>query len=97
MRFYRDGISFTVAKKSLSGFRYAVAVPARYGNAVKRNKLRRRIKEIVRLTDHVPDNIDLIFAIRKPCDSFSYDRLCDICNWAIDRIHQRFSQVEISA
>ena len=38
-----------------NNFRYALSVPKKYGNAVKRNLMKRRIREIIKVNDFNKD------------------------------------------
>ena len=48
-------------------FRFGVSVSKKVGNAVVRNRMRRRVKEIVRLMEpSVKPNVDIVCIVRKP-------------------------------
>jgi ribonuclease P protein component len=48
-------------------FRFGISASKKIGNAVTRNNIRRRIKEIVRNMEHrIIVNIDIICIVRKP-------------------------------
>jgi ribonuclease P protein component len=54
-------------------FRLGVSVSKKLGNAVVRNRVRRVIKEIVRLNaDRIAENYDLILIARKPVIEMDY-------------------------
>ncbi len=58
---------FVVYKKQnddINHFRFAISVPKKYGNAVMRNLMKRRIREIVRKNQFIK-NVD-VFIITKP-------------------------------
>lgn len=58
---------FVVYKKEnheTDHFRFAVSVPKKYGIAVKRNKVKRQIREIVAKLDIVP-NVDVFVVVKK--------------------------------
>ncbi|MCF7923943.1 MAG: ribonuclease P protein component [Candidatus Izimaplasma sp.] len=38
-----------------NNFRFAISVPKKYGNAVKRNLMKRRIREIIRMSEIKPE------------------------------------------
>lgn len=57
-------------------FRLGVSVSKKLGNAVVRNRIRRLMKEIVRLNaDRFPAGYDLIVIARKPVVEMSYQEL----------------------
>ena len=51
-RFFRNGLGFCYRRANNILFRFGISIPKRFGKAVERNKLRRRIKEIIRQTGH---------------------------------------------
>ncbi|QTL99871.1 ribonuclease P protein component [Iocasia frigidifontis] len=55
--------------------RIGYSISKKIGNAVVRNKLRRRLKEITRLNSSVKKGYDLIFIARKPVINLQYSGL----------------------
>lgn len=54
-------------------FRVGVSVSKKLGNAVVRNRLRRTMKEIVRLNkDSIKDRVDFVLIARKPVADLEY-------------------------
>lgn len=83
-RVYRQGRSFANAqfvvywrKQTDPGcFRLGISASSKLGGAVVRNKMRRKIKEIVRLNAaRLQDGYDLILIVRKPALAMSYREL----------------------
>lgn len=81
---YRSGKSFANQQLILYWNRQLKAEPIRLGvsaskkigNAVVRNRMRRKMKEIVRLhIDHIKPQLDLIIIVRKPAVTMSYQQL----------------------
>lgn len=67
-------------------FRFGVSIPKRFGKAVERNKVRRRLKEIVRNSAMLPDYAEIVFCVSKPCCELTYEILKETCEWAFARI-----------
>ncbi len=88
-RFYRNGLVFYYRKAENLVFRYGIAISKRFGNAVKRNKMRRRLKEIVRISENLPNNVEIIFGINGKCKEFSFLELKANCDWAFEKISKR--------
>jgi ribonuclease P protein component len=74
-RVYRDGRSFANSRFVVywrrrdepGPFRLGVSASARLGKAVVRNRMRRMVKEIVRLNaSRLQDQIDFVIIVRKP-------------------------------
>ncbi len=83
-RVYRYGRSFAnhqlvlyvFNRPQVDRFRVGVSASKKIGNAVMRNRMRRMIKEIVRLqSDRVVDHVDLIFIVRKGATTMNYEQL----------------------
>ena len=87
-RFFRNGLIFYFRKEKDLSFRFGVAIPKRFGIAVERNKLRRRIKEIIRHSKCIPIDSEVVFCIRKPCKDFSFESLKQACEWGFNKISQ---------
>lgn len=80
-RVYREGRSFANSqfvvywrrREEPGPFRLGVSVSAKLGKAVVRNRMRRMVKEIVRLNaDKLQDQVDLILIVRKPALEMSF-------------------------
>ncbi|MFD1954662.1 ribonuclease P protein component [Paenibacillus thailandensis] len=74
-RIYRSGKSFANGQfvvywskqKIADPFRLGVSASKKIGNAVVRNRMRRVVKEIVRLNaERIVPNVDFILIVRKP-------------------------------
>lgn len=83
-RVYRQGRSFANSqfvvywrKQANPGcFRLGVSASSKLGGAVVRNRMRRRIKEIVRLNaDKLLPEFDLVLIVRKPALAMSYKEM----------------------
>jgi len=83
-RVYRQGRSFANMqfvvywrqRPEPGNFRLGVSASAKLGGAVVRNRMRRMVKEIVRLNaDKLREDYDLILIVRKPALELSYKEM----------------------
>ncbi len=81
-RVYSKGKSYATSNlvlySLLNGFsenRVGFSISKKIGKAVVRNKLKRRLKEIIRLEDNLKKGYDLVFIARKPIVELDYRRL----------------------
>ncbi len=64
---------YYLARPDQETFRLGVSVSKKIGNAVVRNRLRRMMKEIVRLNaDSIASNFDFVVIARKPVAGMEY-------------------------
>ncbi|MFD0698486.1 ribonuclease P protein component [Paenibacillus sp. GCM10027628] len=69
-------VLYYLAQPKLEQFRLGISVSKKVGNAVVRNRLRRMIKEIVRLNkDHMTLHYDYILIARKPAVDMDYAQM----------------------
>lgn len=87
-RIFRNGLGFCIRKVALPGFRFGLSVPKRFGKAVERNRVRRQLKEIIRLAGNLPEAAEVVFLVNRPCCQLSFQQLKDICNWAFKKIQR---------
>ncbi|WP_047153323.1 ribonuclease P protein component [Aneurinibacillus tyrosinisolvens] len=74
----RQFVIYFLKKEEQESFRIGVSVSKKMGNAVTRNRLRRMIKEAVRLrADEVRTNVDFIVICRLPAVELEFDQLRD--------------------
>jgi len=85
-RFFRDGLGFCVRKVSGITFKFGLSVPRRFGKAVFRNKLRRRIREIIRRSNSLPESAEMVICVNRPCAQFSFASLTTACEWAFAKV-----------
>jgi ribonuclease P protein component len=83
-RVYRSGKSFANRKlvvywsnrHDIERFRLGVSASKKIGNAVVRNRMRRRLKEIVRLHEaEIRDHVDIILIVRNGAVDMEYREL----------------------
>ncbi len=94
---FRNGLGFCVRKAKGIPFRYGVSLPRRYGCAVERNKVRRRLREIVRTAASLPESAEVVFCVNRPCSALSYDVLKNACDWAFKKVSQLKLTIEATA
>ena len=85
-RFFRNGLGFCFRREENLEFKFGISIPKKFGKAVERNKLRRRIKEIIRHCKIIPINSEVVFCVRKPCSEFTFESLKQICEWGFNKI-----------
>lgn len=69
-------VLYYMPRADIDRFRLGVSVSKKIGNAVVRNRLRRMVKEIVRLNaDGIKPHTDLILIARKPTAELSYKEM----------------------
>ena len=70
--------------------RFGFSVSKRVGNAVVRNRVRRRLRECLRLTQHIP-GWDVVFIARTPASKADYhqiERAVDELMWRAKLLEQ---------
>lgn len=96
-RLFRNGLGFCVRKAEGVPFKYGVSLPRRFGCAVERNKVRRRLREIVRTAVSLPESAEIVFCVNRPCSVLSYDVLKSACEWAFKKVSQLKTTIEATA
>ncbi|WNQ11504.1 ribonuclease P protein component [Paenibacillus aurantius] len=72
----RQFVLYYMARPQIEAFRLGVSVSKKLGNAVVRNRLRRMMKEIIRLNkDRIPSGFDFILIARKPAADIDYSEM----------------------
>ncbi len=67
-------VLYYMKNKRTDHFHLGVSVSKKVGSAVVRNRIRRLVKEVVRLNaDRIKINFDLIFIAKKAADGLTYD------------------------
>jgi len=83
-------------KADLDQPRLGLAVSRRVGNAVKRNLIKRRLREAFRQSQHELPTIDLVVRVR-PHDPLSVDEYRGWLTGAASRVHKRLLSVSDDA
>jgi ribonuclease P protein component len=55
-------------------FRFAVSVPKKFGNAVSRNKIKRRVREIIS-QQVILDDFDIFIVVKKEANTLSFSEI----------------------
>jgi ribonuclease P protein component len=71
----RQFVIYSLEKEEQNDFRVGISVSKKMGNAVKRNHLRRWIKELIRLrAEEIKKNQDFIVICRLPAVDLDFDQ-----------------------
>lgn len=74
--YWNRNLTLYIRKNKLDESRFGVTITKKIGNAVVRNKIKRRIKEIYRLNLYrIKDGYDLVFIPKKNVVDISYIEL----------------------
>lgn len=65
-------------------FRFAVSVSKKYGNAVERNKIKRRIREIIS-KENIVDHYDLFIVVKTDAIKLSFLEIKESLEWLIKK------------
>lgn len=73
---FGDGyfVIYKMQKKDQTHFRFAVSVPKKYGNAVLRNLMKRRIREIVRKIQFI-DDVDFFIITKAKAKDLTFEEV----------------------
>lgn len=74
--YFNKNFTFVVKKNKKQGSRVGFSITKKYGNAVERNKLKRRLKEIFRHNfDLIENGYDIVVIPRQNTKKLSYQEL----------------------
>ncbi len=72
----RQFVLYSYARKDNGPVRIGISVSKKVGNAVVRNRIRRRVKEVVRQwTEQLPEQNDFIIIARRPAAEMDYKQI----------------------
>jgi ribonuclease P protein component len=90
-----DGLSLFYAKNYSGNFRIGISISKKLANAVKRNRLRRQIRDCIRrvLKDNAA-GYDLVFVARQKLFTVNYEQILETVETALRRAVLRSIQSE---
>jgi len=90
-----DGLSLFYAKNDTDNFRVGISISKKTANAVRRNRLRRQIRDCIQrvLKDHAA-GYDLVFVARHELSTVDYKRILRTVETALRRAVLRSLQSE---
>jgi ribonuclease P protein component len=93
-----DGLSLFYARNDTGNFRVGISVSRKLANAVKRNRLKRRIRSCIMkvLTDH-SSGYDLVFVARRELYSAGYEQILKAVETVLQRTALRGRKAEGTA
>ncbi len=68
-----------VQKKEQKNYRFGISVGKKIGNAVRRNKIKRQIKEIISKNDY-QKNFDCIIIVRREINNANFSKISEDLN-----------------
>lgn len=83
-----------VMRNELPYSRFGFSVSNRIGNAVERNRIKRRLREAIRLRmDTIESGWDIVFIARRPIRSADYHQIDAACARLLRRAHLLHEQL----
>ena len=83
----RGNAHFVLYKREnheISHFRFAVSVSKKYGNAVARNKMKRRVREIISKTE-ILNHFDLFIVVRNDANKLTFNEIKESLLWLMEK------------
>ena len=77
-------VVYTKKNHDQSHFRFAVSVPKKFGNAVLRNKMKRRVREIIAGLD-VVDVVDIFIVVKATANELSFQDIASMLTTLINK------------
>jgi ribonuclease P protein component len=93
-----DGLSLFYTKNKAESFRVGISVSKKLANAVKRNRLKRQIRDCIMrvLKDHA-GGYDMVFVVRKELSAAPYEKILRTVETVLQRTVLRSSKSEGTA
>lgn len=66
---------YTNKNDGTSHYRFALSIGKKYGIAVERNKMKRRIREIIKNNSNLINNLDYVFVIKPASNILEYKQI----------------------
>jgi ribonuclease P protein component len=81
-----DGLSLFYTKNKEGSFRVGISVSKKLANAVKRNRLKRQIRDcVMRVLKNHEAGYDMVFVVRKELSAASYEKILKTVDIVLQR------------
>ena len=74
-----------IQRKEEKNYRFGISVGKKIGNAVKRNKIKRQIREIISKNDY-QKNFDCIIIVRREINNADFQEIEKDLNYALEKL-----------
>lgn len=81
-------VVYTKKNNETSHFRYAISIGKKYGNAVERNLMKRRIRSVITLNQDLLLHLDYIIVVRKDSKDCSFQEIEGSIKNLLRKVHQ---------
>lgn len=68
-------VIYTRKNNETKGFRFAISIGKKYGNAVSRNLMKRRIREIIRNNIDIVKEYDYLIVVKKDSNLLNFEEI----------------------
>ena len=68
-------VIYQIKNDETNHFRFALSIGKKYGNAVSRNKIKRRIREIIRLNLNLLKNKDYVLVVKPTARNLNFEEI----------------------
>lgn len=92
LKLSRAGLCFYLGPGEAATFRWAAAIPRRFGKATERNLVRRRLREVLRTRVTPPAAVDMLISLYRPCRQFDFAALGAGVAWACEQAPRQLAR-----